>query len=330
MNALPKNRRYVVVKSDQSLGFGVEALPSLEPDQVLIKVEGIGINRGDLLQRMGLYPPPPGVSPIMGLEASGEIVAIGDEVDSHKVGEKVCALMPGAAYCDYTVAQAGLCLPIPKGLTVLQGAALPETVFTVWQTVFKRCLLKAGENFLVHGGSSGIGTTAIQMAKAMGARPYTTAGSDEKCRACEALGAVKAVNYKTQDFEDSLPPMDVILDMVGGDFIQKNINLLADEGRLNSIAFIRGFEAQINFVPMILKRLTITGSTLRALSSEQKSIMAKEIARHIWPEIEQGAIKPVIDSVYAFEDVAKAHERMKSGEHIGKILLHLGKDETLK
>ena len=169
---------------------------------------------------------------------------------------------------------------------------------------------------------------AIQMAKAMGAQPYTTAGSDDKCRACEALGAVKAINYKTQNFEDSLPSMDVILDMVGGDFIQKNLNLLADDGRVNSIAFIRGFEAQINFVPMVLKRLTITGSTLRALSSEQKAIMAKEIARHIWPKIEQGAIKPVIDSVYAFEDVAKAHERMQSGEHIGKILLHVRKAES--
>jgi len=324
MHILPGNLRHVVVNSDQTLGFGVEALHPLGPDQVLIKVEGIGINRGDLMQRMGLYPPPPGASPIMGLEASGEIVAIGDEVDSLKKGDTVCALMAGGAYCDYTVAQAGLCLPIPKGLTVLQSAALPEAVFTVWQTVFDRCRLKSGERFLVHGGSSGIGTTAIQMAKAMGALPYATAGSDKKCRACEALGAVKAINYKTQVFEESLPPMDVILDMVGGDFIQKNLNLLADEGRVCSIAFIRGFEAQINFVPMILKRLTITGSTLRALSSEQKAIMAKEIARKIWPKIDQGVIKPVIDSVYAFEDVAKAHERMKSGEHIGKILLHVG------
>ena len=324
MHILPGNRRHVVVNSDQSLGFGVEALPSLASDQVLIKVEGIGINRGDLMQRMGLYPPPPGVSPIMGLEASGEIIATGDEVYSLKVGDTVCALMAGAAYCDYTVAQAGLCLPLPKGLTVLQAAALPEAVFTLWQTVFKRCRLKAGENFLVHGGSSGIGTTAIQMAKAMGALPHATAGSNEKCRACEALGAVKAINYKTQDFEESLPPMDVILDMVGGDFIQKNLNLLADEGRVCSIAFIRGYEEKINFVPVILKRLTITGSTLRALSSKEKAAMAKEIVQQIWPKIEQGAIKPVIDSVYAFEDVAKAHERMLGGEHIGKILLHVG------
>lgn len=312
-------RRYIHINSDQSLSVQTGALPSLNADEVLIKVQGIGINRGDLLQRKGLYPPPVDASPIMGLEISGEIV---------HTGEKVCALTHGAGYCDYTIVPSSQYLPLPKNIDLLSAAALPEALFTVWHNVFQRCQLKAGETFLVHGGASGIGTLAIQMARAFGATVYATAGSDDKCRACEKLGAKKAINYKTDDFEVALKALepkgiDVTLDMAGGDFISKNIHLAAEDGRLCSIAFVRGSKVEINFAPVLMKRLTLTASTLRAQSFASKAQMAKEIHQHVWPKIEAGLIKPVIDSVFSFEEVALAHDRMESGEHVGKILLRV-------
>jgi len=312
-------RRYIHINPDYSLSIRRETLSPLQAVEVLIKVHGIGVNRGDLLQRKGLYPPPKDASPIMGLEVSGEIV---------ETGEKVCALTHGAGYCDYTIVPASQCLPLPVNIDLLSAAALPEALFTVWHNVFQRCQLTAGETFLVHGGASGIGTLAIQMAKAFGAKVYATAGSDDKCRACEQLGAIKAINYKTDDFEvvlKTLEPqgMDVILDMAGGDFIQKNINLAAEDGRLCSIAFVRGIKSEINFAPVLMKRLTLTASTLRAQSLARKTQMAQEIHQQVWPKIEAGLIKPVIDNVFAFEGVEKAHQRMASGEHIGKILLRI-------
>jgi len=312
-------RRYIHINTDHSLSIKTEELPPLQAGEVLIKVQGIGINRGDLLQRKGLYPPPKDASPIMGLEVSGEIVG---------TGEKVCALTHGAGYCDYTIVPASQCLPLPGNLDLLSAAALPEALFTVWHNVFQRCQLRSGETFLIHGGTSGIGTLAIQMAKAFGAKVYATAGSDDKCLACERLGATKAINYKTDDFEVSLKAletkgMDVILDMAGGDFIQKNIHLAAEDGRLCSIAFVRGIKTEINFSPVLMKRLTLTASTLRAQSLVRKAQMAKEIRAQVWPKLEAGLIKPVIDSVFAFEEVEKAHQRMASGEHIGKILLRV-------
>jgi NADPH:quinone reductase len=322
-------RRYIYINTDQSLSIATEELPLLKADEVLIKVHGIGINRGDLLQRKGLYPPPQDASPIMGLEVSGEVIAMGNAVTPWQTNDRVCALTHGAGYCDYTITPASHCLAVPDNIDSVSAAALPEAVFTVWHNVFQRCQLKAGETFLVHGGASGIGTMAIQMARAFGAAVYATAGSDEKCRACEQLGATKAINYKTQDFEKefrALEPqgIDVILDMAGGDFIPKNIQLAANDSRICSIAFARGSKTEINFAPVLMKRLTLTASTLRAQSLAHKAQMAQEIRAQIWPKIENGQIKPVIDSIFAFEDVEKAHQRMASGEHIGKILLRVG------
>jgi putative PIG3 family NAD(P)H quinone oxidoreductase len=326
-------RRYIHVNPDQSLSIATEQLPPLEADEVLVKVHGIGINRGDLLQRQGLYPPPKEASPIMGLEVSGEIIGVGNNAGaaragSWKIGDMVCALTQGAGYCDFTIVPASQCLPIPAMIDVVSAAALPEAVFTVWHNVFQRCQLKAGETFLVHGGASGIGTMAIQMALAFGATVYATAGDDNKCKVCEQLGATKAINYQTQDFEQesrALSPkgIDVILDMAGGDFIPKNINLAAEDGRIVSIALVRGAKAEINFALVMMKRLTLTGSTLRAQSLARKVQMAKEIREQVWPLIKQGKIKPVIDRMFAFTEVEQAHQRMASGEHSGKILLRV-------
>lgn len=321
-------RRFIEISSDLSLITSSDLLPALKPDEVLIRVHGIGINRGDLLQRKGLYPPPKDASPILGLEVSGEIIEVGRDVTQWRVGDLVCALTHGAGYCDYTAVPASQCLPIPKGVSLLEAAALPEAVFTVWHNVFQRGQLNAGENFLVHGGASGIGTMAIQMAKAFGATVYATAGNDEKCRACESLGATHAFNYQTQNFVTEIRALtpqgiDVILDMAGGDFIPKNISLAAEDGRIVNIAFVRGAKVEINFAAVMMKRLTLTGSTLRAQSLECKALIAQEIYQNVWPLIEHGKIKPVIDRVFAFEEVEQAHQRMASGQHIGKILMHI-------
>jgi putative PIG3 family NAD(P)H quinone oxidoreductase len=298
--------------------------------EVLIRVSAAGVNRPDVIQRQGLYPAPPGASPILGLEVSGVITAVGDEVDQWHIGDRVCALVNGGGYAEYAVAPAAQCLPIPAGLDMVAAAALPETFFTVWSNVVQRCALQAGENFLVHGGASGIGTTAIQIASALGATVYTTVGSDEKARACEALGATLAINYRKQDFYPALKQklgqrgIDVTLDMVGGDYIEKNIKLAALEGRIAHIAFLQGSVASVNFMPVMLKRLTLTGSTLRPQSAAYKAEIARQLADRIWPLLASGRIKPVLAACFELEQVADAHTLMESNQTIGKIVLQLG------
>ena len=321
MSQLPEKRQYIAINEDQTLSVAEETLPALKPDEVMIKVAGVGINRGDLLQVKGQYPPPADASPILGLEVSGEIVACGDAVTDWRVGDAVCSLTHGAGYCNYTAVLASQCLPIPEGVSLTEAAALPEALFTVWHNVFQRCQLKPGEKLLIHGGSSGIGSLAILMARTMGAEVFVTAGSDAKCQFCMNLGASRAINYNARDFLEELPPVDVILDMAGGDFIPKNIKLAAEDGRICSIAFARGYRAEINFIPVLMKRLLLTGSTLRAQSFAQKEKMAGEIIEHIFPAFADQRIRPVVDSVFNFADAGKAHARMASGEHMGKILL---------
>lgn len=295
--------------------------------QVLIKVAAAGVNRPDVIQRTGHYPPPTGASPIPGLEVSGEVVAAGPGVDNPAVGAQVCALMAGGGYAEYAVAEAALCLPVPDGLPVVEAAALPETFFTVWSNVFDRARLQAGETFLVHGGSSGIGTTAIQVARGMGARVFTTAGSEEKCAACRKLGAEVAVNYRNGDFVGELKAttadrgVDVILDMVVGDYMQKNIALAAIEGRIVIIAGLKGFTTEVNFAPVMLKRLTITGSTLRPREVAFKAAIAANLQRHVWPLLASGAVRPVIHRILPLSQAADAHRIMEASRHIGKILL---------
>ncbi len=290
--------------------------------QIRIKIAYAGINRPDLMQRAGLYPAPKGASPILGLEASGVVDGIGEGVAAHKIGDQVCALLAGGGYAEYAVVDARHALPIPKNVSMKEAGAIPETFFTVWSNVFDRAALKAGEKFLVHGGASGIGTAAIQMATAMGAEVFTTAGSDEKCAACTKLGA-KAINYHKQDFSDVLKDekIDVILDMVGGDYIAKNLRILNTEGRLVNIAYQNGFKVEVNFLPVMLKRLSIMGSTLRPRSDEDKAKIAQSLQTHIWPHLASGDIKPLIDKEYPLEHIAQAHEYLEKGDHIGKIVL---------
>ncbi len=321
-------RRYVVVNSDDhSLTINEDTAPSPGPEEVLIKVATAGLNRADLLQRIGHYPPPEDASPVMGLEVAGEVVALGSGVTNWKIGDSICALTHGGGYASYAVAPIGQCLPIPDGFSMAEAAALPEALLTVWHNVFQRAALQGGENILIHGGASGIGTLGIMMCKALGATVYTTAGSDEKCRALEALGASKAINYKTEQFETVLTELgmsgkiNVIFDMAGGDFIQKNFNVAAEEARIVNIAFIRGFSAEVNFAPLLMKRLTLTGSTLRAQSFAQKAVMVEEILKHIYPHLNNGVIRPVVAQSFTLGEVEQAHELMKSGQHMGKIVL---------
>jgi len=302
------------------------AVPVPGAGQVLIRVAYAGVNRPDALQRAGLYAPPKGASDLPGLECAGEIAAIGPGVTDWAVGDRVCALLPGGGYAEQVVTPAAHCLPIPDGLDLRQAACLPETCFTVWSNVFVRGGLRGGERFLVHGGSSGIGTTAIQMARAFGARVWATAGDDAKCRACEGLGAERAINYRTEDFVQVLRDAggaDVILDMVGGPYIQRNINALADEGRLVQIAFLQGPKADLNLGPVMMRRLTITGSTLRPQSDLAKARIAADLRAQVWPLVAAGRIAPVIDSEFALDDAAAAHARMESSAHIGKIVLRV-------
>ena len=304
-------------------------VPQPQAGQVVIKVSFAGVNRPDALQRAGLYDPPAGASDLPGLEASGVIAAVGDGVSRWSVGDRVCALLPGGGYAEYVATPAAHCLPIPEGLDMKQAACLPETFFTVWSNVFQRGQLQAGERFLVHGGSSGIGTTAIQLAHAFGARVFATAGSDEKCQACRDLGADVAINYRTAAFEDVMIQAggaDVILDMVGGDYIRRNLKSLAPDGRLVQIAFLQGPKADINFAPMMMRRLTITGSTLRPQSDLAKSRIAQDLEQHVWPLLTQGRVAPVMDSEYDLSDAVAAHARMESSAHIGKIVLKVAGD----
>ncbi|HCD56838.1 NAD(P)H-quinone oxidoreductase [Haliea sp.] len=303
--------------------------PVARAGELLISVFAAGVNRPDVMQRLGLYPAPPGASDLPGLEVAGEVAAVGAGVTGWQVGDRVCALTNGGGYAEQAVAPAGQCLPVPAGMDFVAAAGLPETFFTVWTNVFMRGGLQAGESLLVHGGSSGIGTSAIQMARAMGATVYATAGSAEKCAACVELGADLAVNYRNDDFETVLlertggAGVNVILDMVGGDYINRNIRLAATDGRIVNIAFQGGFETSVNFVPILLKRLTLTASTLRPQSAEAKAAIAAQLLERIWPRLESGDISPVIAATFPLQDAAAAHELMESSAHIGKIILTL-------
>lgn len=299
-------------------------VPEPGAGEVLIKLAWAGVNRPDALQRAGSYAPPPAASDLPGLEGAGEIVAIGAGVGGWAVGDQVCALLPGGGYAEYVVTPAAHALPVPKGMGLKEAACLPETFFTVWSNVFMRGGLKAGERFLVHGGSSGIGTTAIQLACLFGARVFTTAGSDEKCAVCRELGAEVAINYREADFVEVVRAeggANLILDMVGGDYIARNIKALADEGRMVHIAFLAGPKAEVNFAQIMARRLTITGSTLRPQSDNAKARIADELRHHVWPLLDAGRLGPVMDSEFALADAAQAHERIEDSGHVGKIVL---------
>jgi NADPH2:quinone reductase len=303
-------------------------------DEVLIKVAAAGVNRPDVFQRLGRYPPPPGASDIPGLEVAGTIEQLGPSrslsaagVDDWRLGDAVCALVAGGGYAEYCVAPAPQCLPVPRGLDLVTAAGIPETFFTVWTNVFERGRLQAGESLLVHGGSSGIGTTAIQLARARGARVFATAGSGEKCAACERLGAERAINYREQDFVAVVRELtagrgvDVVLDMVGGEYFARNVDALATEGRLVEIATLHGAKAELNIQTIMQRRLTITGSTLRARPVADKGAIAAALRQHVWPLIESGQVKPIIHATFPLRDAAEAHRVMESGAHIGKLVL---------
>jgi NADPH2:quinone reductase len=327
--ALPAIMKAIAIRKPggpEVLELGELARPEPALGEILIRVSAAGVNRPDTFQRMGLYPPPPGAPDTPGLEVAGEVVAVGPGVTRWKAGDRVCALVGGGGYAEYCLAHEAHALPVPKGLNEIEAAGLPETVFTVWTNVFERGALKPGETFLVHGGTSGIGTTAIQLALAFGARVIATAGSADKCATCVRLGA-EAINYRDQDFVEEVMKLtdgrgiDVILDMVGGDYIQRNISIAAPDGRIVSIAFLRGPKAEVNFMPVMAKRLTLTGSTLRPRSNEEKAALARAIEANVWPLIETGRMKPIIDTTFPLADAAKAHALMESSSHIGKIVL---------
>ena len=301
-------------------------IPIPRQGEVLIKLAYAGINRPDVLQRSGSYNPPKGASDLPGLEGAGIISAIGSGVFEWKVGDEVCALLPGGGYAEYAVTPSIHCLPVPKGLSLKEAACLPETFFTVYSNIFQRGGLKVGEKFLVHGGSSGIGTTAIQMAHLFGARVFATAGSERKCQVCKDLGAERVINYHNEIFEDVLQVyggVDVILDMVGGTYIQRNLKSLADDGRLVQIAFLEGAKADLNLVQMMTRRLSITGSTLRPQNDLVKQRIAEGLQKHIWPHLASGRIAPIMDSEFPLAEAARAHTRMETSEHIGKIVLKI-------
>lgn len=329
---IPPKMNYVSMKEaggPEVLELDTTAVPKPNDGEILIKVAYAGVNRPDVVQRQGLYPPPPGASPILGLEVSGEVVALGNDVSTFALGDKVCALANGGGYAEYVTAPIGQCLSVPKGLSMEMAAALPETCFTVWTNVFDRGALQSGETLLIHGGASGIGTSAIQMAKAWGATVYVTASSDEKCQACLALGADLAINYQNQDFVEVINDktegrgVDVILDMVGGDYIQRNITVAAMDGRIVNIAFLRGPQAEVNLLPMMLKRLTLTGSTLRPQSPAAKANIASKLQQHIWPLIEAKTMQPKLAKAFSANEAAAAHQLMESHDLIGKVVLNL-------
>lgn len=301
--------------------------PEPGPGEVLIRVVAAGVNRPDLMQREGKYPPPPGASDIPGLEVAGAVVALGDAVTEWRTGDEVCALLAGGGYATYAVAPTPQCLPVPRGLSLVQAAAIPETYFTVWSNVFERGRLERGESLLVHGGTSGIGTAAIPMARAFGARVFATAGTPEKCTACVRLGAERAIDYRREDFVAVVREatggkgVDVILDMVGGDYTPRNVEALAVEGRLVQIAFLHGPRTEMSLLPVLQKRLTITGSSLRPRTVEQKGAIARTLREKVWPLIEAGALAPVIHATFPLAQAADAHRLMESGAHIGKLVL---------
>jgi putative PIG3 family NAD(P)H quinone oxidoreductase len=332
MTAIPTSMQFI----DHGAGGAPEILkpasgpvPSPGPGEVLIRVAYAGVNRPDVFQRQGKYPPPPGASPLIGLEAAGEIVALGEGVSDWRPGDRVCALLNGGGYAEYAVAPAGQVLPVPRGLSLLQAAAIPENYFTVWTNVFERGRLMAGETFLVHGGSSGIGLTAIQLAAARGATVYTTVGNAGKAQACLECGATAAIDYRKQDFVEEIARLtdkrgvDLILDMVGGDYLPRNLRSLALDGRLVQIAFLQSPRVEVDWTVLMARRLTFTGSTLRPRSAADKAGIAAALRAEVWPLLEQGRALPVIHSVHPLADAAAAHALMESSTHIGKIMLEV-------
>jgi NADPH2:quinone reductase len=329
--ALPAEMRQIVMDGagpPEVMKLTTGPVPTPRPDEVLIKVLAAGVNRPDIAQRQGSYPPPPGASPLLGLEVSGEIVSIGDLVTGWKVGDRVCALTNGGAYAEYCVAPAPQCLPWPKGYDEVRAAALPETDFTVWANLFQAGRLRGGEKALIHGGSSGIGVTAIQLAREFGATAFATAGSEDKCAACVRLGCEAAINYKTEDFADRIKQLtggrgvDVILDMVGGPYATRNIRSLSMDGRLVLIAFLGGSKVEsFDLVQVMVRRLTITGSTMRPRTTAQKGQIAAELLEKIWPALDAGRCGPVIHATFRLDQVVEAHKLMESSQHIGKIML---------
>ena len=320
--------RAIVAESAGELGLVERPVPKPGPDEVLIRVAAAGVNRPDVLQSRGLYPPPPGAPDILGLEVAGEIVAAGENV-AELVGQQACALVAGGGYAEYCVAPAGVCLPVPEGLSLVEAAAMPETLFTVWINLFERGFAADGDWVLVHGGTSGIGTMAIALGQLFGLKVVVTCGSDEKCARALSLGAEAAINYRTQDFVEEVHAItqragvSVIVDMVGGDYLPRNLACLAEEGRHVSIAVQRGATAEIPIFDIMRRRLTLTGSTLRPRSVEFKTMVADEIGRTVWPYVASGRLKPIIDSTFPLADAAAAHVRMEAGEHVGKIVLEV-------
>jgi NADPH:quinone reductase len=302
-------------------------VPGVGAGEVLIRVAAAGVNRPDLLQRQGKYAPPPGAPDTPGLEVAGTIAAIGESVAGWTIGDAVCALLAGGGYAEYCAAPAAQCLPVPQGFSMVEAAAVPETFFTVWTNVFERGRLRAGETFLVHGGASGVGTTAVMLGRAFGATVFATAGTAEKCAACERLGATRAINYRTEDFVEVVRAattgagVDIVLDMVGGDYVSRNLEVLAVEGRLVQIAFLRGGRVEVNLAPLMQNRLTLTGSTLRPRTPVQKGAIARALHKHVWPRFERGELRPVIHATFPLERAAEAHAMLEAGEHIGKIVL---------
>ncbi len=330
MNNIPQSMNYIQIEKHGDPGvLKLHSMPVPEPGpgEVLIKVAAAGVNRPDVMQRKGLYPPPPGATDVPGLEVSGTVVSVGQNVSKPPINSEVCALVTCGGYAEYCLATASICLPVPEKISLVNAAGIPETFFTVWTNVFKRGQLKAGESLLVHGGSSGIGTTAIQLGKAFGATVYTTAGTSDKCEFCNNLGADAAINYREQDYSEEIKRLtevkgvNVILDMVGGPYFPKNIRLLADEGRLVQIALMQGSKAEVDFRSLLLKRVTLTGSTLRPRSVEEKTKIAHALQKNVWPLLESGAIRPIIHEIFPLKQASEAHRLMESSAHIGKILL---------
>ena len=311
----------------EQLKTALRPVPQPGNDEVLVRVEAAGVNRPDVMQRQGRYPPPPGASDLPGMEIAGEIVALGPNVTGLAVGDKITSLLPGGGYAGYAIAAAPLAMPIPKGLSMVEAAAIPETFLTVWTNLFERGRCKAGDVVLIHGGTSGIGTTAIQLAKAWGARVFATAGSPEKARACEALGASRGIDYKTEDFVEVIRAetkgygVDITLDMVAGAYVQRNLELAAVEGRIVTISALGGARAEINMGLIMMKRLTLTGSTLRSRTVAQKAAVADGVRKNVWPLIESGKVRPVIFKTFALAEASEAHRLMESSNHIGKIVL---------
>lgn len=330
--ALPREMTVVEIAAPggpEQLKTAVRPIPQPGEGEVLVRVEAAGVNRPDVMQRQGRYPPPPGASDLPGMEIAGEIVALGAKVSGLSVGDKITSLLPGGGYAAYAVAAAPLCMPIPTGLSMVEAAAIPETYLTVWTNLFERGGCKSGDIVLIHGGTSGIGTTAIQLAKAWGARVYATAGTEKKARACEALGAVRGIDYKTEDFVEVMRAetkgqgVDITLDMVAGSYVQRNLDIAAVEGRVVTISLLGGSRAEINMGMVLMKRLTLTGSTLRSRTVAQKAAVADAVRKNVWPLLAAGKVRPVIFATFPLAEAGEAHRLMETSNHIGKIVLTL-------